>query len=126
MAKRVEIGGIRFSSMKEAKAHATEIKNRVWKSNRIKVVGFRSDFAPIKKLEDRDFLRALVRNHPDWSSEYLEAGAMITGFAVAKDPKHGNRCLWLSTADSRLAVRIGIGDCITGAGRQQEASSPKA
>jgi hypothetical protein len=125
MAKKVEIGGIQFASMKEARAHATEIKSRAWKSNRIKVVGFRSDFAPIKKREDRDFLRDLVRNHPDWSSKRVEAGAKITGFAVAKDPEHGNRCLWLSTANSRLAARIGIGDCIKGAVSQQQASSPK-
>ena len=126
MAKQVQIGGIQFASMKAANAHATAIKDRAWKSNKIKIVGFRNLFAPIKSREDRDFLRALVTNHPAWSAKRREAGAKITGFAVAKDPEYGNRCLWLSTANNRLAARIGIGDCIKGAVRQQEASSSES
>lgn len=117
--KPVTIGEHNFASIKEATEYATAIRNRVWLENKRLIVGLTGKYAPVTSKEDRDFLKALVKNHPEWKKKRRDAGCQISGFAVALDKKYRrNRCLYLSTKQNPTAVVISLSSCIKALAQQ--------
>ena len=117
--KPVTIGIHDFTSMKEAKSYCKELMKTLW-DQRVRVrKTFKDDRSvPIRKLEDRDFLAALVSRHPDWESkqqQIKDMGGTIKGFAVGKiEFKHGpaRLCFWLSTESEPKAVPFSADKCV--------------